>query len=481
MVFSSTAFLFLFLPAVLLLYYLPPAKLRNPVLIVASLFFYAHGEQVYVLLMVFSILCNYAFGLAVSRAGSRRWTRRWLALAVAVNLGMLGAFKYANFLADNLDKLLGLLGLPLIQLPPVHLPIGISFFTFQAMSYVIDVYRRDAKVQTNPLNVGLYVSLFPQLIAGPIVRYHDISEQLTQRSTSREMFASGVRRFAVGLAKKVIVADTVAIAADGAFGAPIEHLTFGLAWLGVLSYTVQIYFDFSGYSDMAIGLGRMLGFQFKENFNYPYISASITEFWRRWHISLSTWYRDYLYIPLGGNRISPRRTYANLVVVFFLCGLWHGASWTFVVWGLYHGFFLVLERLGLGRALGRLWRPLRHLYVLLVVVAGWVFFRAETFPQAMAFFRSMVGLAPGDGIVCPLALYVDPEVLAGLVIGTVASIPILPKLTGWWRGVGGRLEPTPGRTMGSHLAECAFVMVLLIAATVRVFSGTYSPFIYFRF
>ncbi|MHC4201080.1 MAG: MBOAT family O-acyltransferase, partial [Planctomycetota bacterium] len=409
MVFSSPIFLFLFLPFVLVLYVISVRReLRNPVLLVASLFFYAWGETWFVLIMVASMAANYLFGLWVDRVRERPWAKLAVACAVVFNLGLLGAFKYANFLVDNLNALSSVVGIPPVGLGKVHLPIGISFFTFQAMSYVIDVYRRDAEVQRNPVNVALYISLFPQLIAGPIVRYRDVAKQLVERVMSREDFAYGVRRFIMGLAKKVLIANVVGGAADGIFGnphaspavagVPLGHLTPALAWLGVVCYTVQIYFDFSGYSDMAIGLGRMLGFRFLENFNYPYVSRSVREFWKRWHISLSTWFRDFLYVPLGGSRRTPARTHVNLVAVFLLCGLWHGASWTFAIWGLYHGVFLVAERTRFGRWIGSLPAPAGHLYTLLVVLAGWVIFRAETASQAAAFLAAMMGFARGAGV-----------------------------------------------------------------------------------
>ena len=310
-----------------------------------------------------------------------------LGLAIAVNLVVLGVFKYANFFADNVNAVAAAIGAPPLAFPHVLLPIGISFYTFHAISYVVDVYRRDASAQKSPVHAALYLLLFPQLIAGPIIRYRYIADQLEQRVVSLDDFAVGVRRFVIGLGKKVLIANTVAAPADKIFSMPLAELTPAHAWLGIVCYTLQIYFDFSGYSDMAIGLGRMFGFHFPENFRWPYVADTVQEFWRRWHISLSSWFRDYLYVPLGGNRVSPARMYANLVTVFFLCGLWHGASWNFVIWGLFHGSFLVVERLGLAAAIRRLWRPLRHVYLLLVVMIGWVFFRADTLPSAVAFLE----------------------------------------------------------------------------------------------
>lgn len=377
MLFSSIIFLFQFLPLCLLLYFLAGKRLRNLLLLIASLVFYAWGESYYVLLMLVSILVNYICGLMIDRYRGRQAARGFLIAAIAFNVLSISVFKYANFLVDNLNTVLSQIGAGPIELAPIHLPIGISFFTFQAMSYAVDVYRRDASVQRNPLNIGLYIALFPQLIAGPIIRYHDIAAQLIRRRVRLDDLSYGIERFVVGLGKKVLIANQVAIIADQVFSFPYETLTPGVAWLGVLCYTLQIYFDFSGYSDMAIGLGRMFGFHFLENFNYPYISRSIREFWRRWHISLSSWFRDYLYIPLGGNHKGPLRTYLNLLIVFFLCGLWHGAGWNFVIWGLLHGLFLVIERLGFEKILNRCWSPLRYLYVMLVVCTGWVFFELK--------------------------------------------------------------------------------------------------------
>ncbi|MGB5708663.1 MAG: MBOAT family O-acyltransferase, partial [Arenicellales bacterium] len=345
MVFSSVLFLFLFLPVVLLLYWVIPNKWRNSFLLIVSLTFYAWGEGLFVGIMLLSIAMNYVFGLAIER-GNARAGRLWVGIAVMANLALLGVFKYANFLVENINTLFSSTGIQLITIDQIHLPIGISFFTFQAMSYVIEVHRRVMPAQTNLLNLGLYIALFPQLIAGPIVRYHDIAAQLKTRFVNAGQVAYGIERFVIGLGKKVLIANPMGAVADEIFALPPDSITATVAWTAVACYSLQIYFDFSGYSDMAIGLGRMFGFKFLENFNYPYISQSIQEFWRRWHISLSNWFRDFLYLPLGGNRRGPGRTYFNLLIVFLLCGLWHGASWNFVVWGLLHGSFLVLERIG---------------------------------------------------------------------------------------------------------------------------------------
>jgi alginate O-acetyltransferase complex protein AlgI len=482
MVFSSPIFLFLFLPIVLTLYwFFPGIKERNYWLLFTSLVFYAWGEVLFIFLLLASTLGNYLLGLWVDNTKDRRKRKAAVAVAVALNIGILAFFKYANFIADNLAPLLHSLGLP-----PLHsnipLPIGISFFTFHALSYVIDIYRGKSRAATNPTDTALYIFFFPQLIAGPILRWGAIAPQLLKRTPTPDLFAEGVRRFVWGLSKKVIVANVVALPADQIFALSPEELSPPVAWFGLVCYTLQIYFDFSGYSDMAVGLGKMFGFKFIENFNYPYISQSIKEFWRRWHISLSTWFRDYLFIPMGGSRVSEPRTYLNLLTVFFLCGLWHGASWTFVVWGLYHGIFLVLERTRFGTWVEALPRLLRHLYALLLVMGGWVFFRANTWPDAMAFFSALVGLG-ADTQAQPLGRYATNQVLWSIGIGVVLSAPIWP----WLRGSLARW--TEARTgVGRTAMETASLVLdplmtgmLLLVSAAWLAGGTYNPFIYFRF
>ena len=482
MVFSSTVFMFLFLPVVLTGYLLMFGRLRNVWLLAASLFFYAWGEKFFVIIMLASILINYAMGLWIDRTRGSRWQHLGLFIAVVANLGLLGYYKYANLVFDTARPFLASIGFHNYELQPIHLPIGISFFTFQAMSYVIDVYRNEAPVQRNPLNIALYISLFPQLIAGPIVRYHDIARQIVQRRTTFDSFAYGVQRFIIGLGKKVIIANTVALPADTIFALPAGDLTTSVAWLGIACYTLQIYFDFSGYSDMAIGLGHMFGFHFLENFNFPYISRNIREFWRRWHISLSSWFRDYLYIPLGGNRGTGARTYANLVLVFFLCGLWHGASWTFAIWGLYHGLFLVVERLGLEKLLQKAPRPFQHSYTLMVVMVGWVFFRSETFAYALSYLAALVGLGQGTGIESSLDLYMNNELLIALIAGAIGSAPLVPWLASRYKS---RIE-TGGfsgaaiQGLGA-LSGTVVLAAILLVSCVLLASQTHNPFIYFRF
>ena len=475
MLFTEPSFLFLFLPVLLALYFLkrPHGGYANLLLLAASVLFYARGGGAFTWLMLGSIAFNYFMAIAVARDRSKAW----LAAAITVNLAVLGVFKYANFFADNLNALLVALNVGPFAVPNVLLPIGISFYTFHAISYVVDVYRGDATAQKSPIHAALYLLLFPQLIAGPIIRYREIADQLARRVVGLDDFAEGARRFIVGLGKKVLIANNVATAADGIFGLAPTELTAAHAWLGIVCYTLQIYFDFSGYSDMAIGLGRMFGFRFPENFRWPYVADTVQDFWRRWHMSLSSWFRDYLYVPLGGNRVSQGRMYGNLVLVFFLCGLWHGASWNFVIWGLFHGAFLVLERLGLAAAIMRLPRPLRHAYALLVVMVGWVFFRADTLPAALGFLKAMAGAPAVTPGMYTVGWYLTPDVWIALVAGVVGSTPIASALTAWRERV-----PAGGRVaLASSPLGTAALALLLVASIMQIAARTYNPFIYFRF
>lgn len=484
MVFSSSVFLFLFLPVVLLGHTILRARWQqNLWLLSASLFFYAWGEPGYVALMILSITFNYVGGRIVDLLRGRRAVSWVVGGMVAGNLGLLFFYKYANFVVENFNVLLAAMGLAPLHFEPVPLPVGISFFTFQALSYVVDVYRGDAAVQRNPLRFGLYISLFPQLIAGPIVRYKDVDSQFCDRVVSRALFASGVRRFVIGLTKKLVLANAFAVAADRVFDLDSSQLTTGLAWTGALAYAMQIYFDFSGYSDMAIGIGRMLGFRFLENFNYPYIAVSIRDFWRRWHISLSNWFRDYLYIPLGGNRKGAVRVRFNLVLVFVLCGFWHGAKWPFLLWGLYHGLFLLAERSRWSDVLCRLPRVIQHGYTGLVVLVGWVFFRAETLPEALVFLRALTGGAHGDGVALNSLMLWTPELLICSVVGAVAATPFFSNLA---RHIRVRARNT--EKQGSWAVQAAVLLIDVVALPLALLycamllaSSTHNPFIYFRF
>ena len=483
MIFSSNIFLFAFLPCVLLGYaLLPRTGLRNVWLLAVSLLFYAWGEHFYVLLMLGSIALNYVCALLLQHWRGHVLSRVFLWIAVIANLGLLAFFKYANFVVDNVGRFLEAMGFEAIHLDPVHLPIGISFFTFQALSYVIDVYRRDAVAQKNPLNVGLYISLFPQLIAGPIVRYTDIAKGISHRCMCLNAVSHGIKRFTIGLAKKVLLANTMAKAADLFFTAEASQLSAGAAWLGLVCYTLQIYYDFSGYSDMAIGLGRVFGFRFKENFKHPYIAISVRDFWRRWHISLSTWLRDYLYVPLGGSRKGGARTYLNLAVVFLLCGLWHGAAWNFVLWGLLHGGFMVLERAGLGRVLSRMWRPLQHVYLLLVVGLAWVVFRAESLTHAAGYLGALFGMAGGSESV-GIGGGWTMELFVALVVSIMAMTPLRFRVSRAIIAAERGLHPT--RRAWVYVlrsgAEALLVAATLVMCAMLLASGAYNPFIYFRF
>ena len=465
MVFSSLEFLFLFLPLVALLYFLCPGKLRNGLLLLASLLFYAWGEPVYVLVMLASILMNYGFGRLVDKySGKARKTA--LAFGVALNLLMLGVFKYTGFVMSNLRAVTGL-ELPMKE---IALPIGISFFTFQAMSYVIDVYREKAAVQKNIFSFGLYISLFPQLIAGPIVRYSTVAEQIVSRRTTPEMAAQGLKRFLTGLAKKVLLANSAGLLwtqlTEGGSALPAAD-----AWLAAISFSLQIYFDFSGYSDMAIGLGLLFGFRFEENFNYPYISSTITEFWSRWHMSLGTWFKEYVYIPLGGNRKGKAKQIRNILIVWLLTGLWHGASWNFILWGVYYGLLLLAEKLLLKKLLEKAPAAVRRLYTLLAVLFGWVLFANEDFTGLGQFLAGMFG---ANGGASPAL----PGLLAGnvllLCVAAFASLPLGKKLA---EG----LRKKCGGSAAFFCAETLWYLLLFLLSVASLVNSSYNPFIYFRF
>jgi alginate O-acetyltransferase complex protein AlgI len=471
MVFSSVVFLFFFLPLVVGVYFaLRKIRVQNVWLLISSLFFYAWGEPRYVLLMVFSIMLNFTGGLFISTS-ERNAKKFILATTVFANLALLFYFKYIDFAIGSIDRIFG----ASIPLPEVALPIGISFFTFQGMTYAIDVYRGDAEVQRNPLNVGLYISLFPQLIAGPIVRYKDIARQIDNRRVSLEDMYNGIVRFTIGLGKKVIIANQVALIADAVFGYDPRVSTQATCWLGLVCYTLQIFFDFSGYSDMAIGLGKMFGFHFMENFNYPYISKSIREFWRRWHISLSTFFRDYLYIPMGGSRKG--NVYLHLIVVFFATGLWHGAAYTFVLWGMWHGFFIVTERY-LGSKIKlketKALAAVKHIYTLAVVMIGWVIFRSDGIRRAMAFLQSLVGAGDYSAAKVSVWYFLDSYTVLILLAGILFSMPVMRKLEE-------KLLAERDKVTIASIVKPIIIMGVFAASCVLVMNSSYNPFLYFRF
>lgn len=471
LVFSSSVFLFIFLPLVLFFYFIVRAELRNFVLLAFSLIFYAWGEPRFVLLMLFSILLNYCFGLLVHHYDKRKNMKvTFLIMAVVGNILLLSYFKYISFFTDILNQTLHLS----IHVEPIPLPIGISFYTFQAMSYVIDIYRKDGAVQKNPLNLALYISIFPQLIAGPIVRYNIVADQIKTRIHSFERFTEGIQIFVLGLAKKMLIANQVGFVADKIFALPPSEMSAGTAWIGIIAYTLQIYFDFSGYSDMAIGLGKMFGFDFPKNFNYPYISKSISEFWRRWHITLGSWFRDYIYIPLGGNRVSKLANYRNLFIVWGLTGLWHGASWTFIAWGLYYGFIISIEKAGFEKILNKLWKPLQHAYVLIIVMIGWVFFRADNFAYSFQYLKAMFGIGRQSFIDDNTMLYIH-EYIVIFIIAFIAATPILKRIKNI-------LELEPKTYMFTmQFVRPILLLTLFMISVMYLINSTYNPFIYFRF
>lgn len=468
MLFSSIVFLFTFLPAVMILYYLLPVRFRNVILLLASLVFYAWGEPVYLFLMLLSILFNYFSGLDIARnLQDKRAAKRSLVFNLIINLAVLGFFKYEGFVLDTLNGIL-----------PVHisyhalpLPIGISFYTFQILSYIIDVYRGNVKVQTNLPNFALYVTMFPQLIAGPIVQYADVDEQLASREVSRTKFGEGSMYFIRGLAKKVLLANTSGMIFTEVSGLAKGNIAVVTAWLGAFAYMFQIYFDFSGYSDMAIGLGKMFGFEFNMNFNYPYVSKSITEFWRRWHISLSSWFRDYVYIPLGGSRVSKIKHIRNLLIVWFLTGLWHGAAWNFVAWGLYYGVILIIEKYLLSPVLDRLPDVVRHIYSIVLVVIGWVLFFSSSFGQAADYIRVMFG-AGAHGFADRESMYLLTSNLILWLILIFGSTPL----------VHFRYEHMlRSKKWNTTIINSVVYAALFIVCIAYLVTETYNPFLYFRF
>lgn len=461
MLFSSISFLFFFFPVFLFLYYLLPWK--NAVLLVASLVFYAWGEPRFVPLLLFSAALNYAAGLLIARSTARRKT--WLAIGVSANVLLLAWFKYIGFLGEAVNAAFH----ARLPVPEIVLPLGISFFTFQGISYLIDVYRGDVPAQSSFMRFATYKAMFPQLIAGPIVRYKQIAADIGERTLSNQRLLAGFQLFAIGLAQKVLIANTVAYPADRLFNADYNLLSAPTAWIGLLCYTLQIYYDFCGYSNMAIGIGHMTGFTYPPNFNRPYSARSVTEFWQRWHISLSSWFRDYLYIPLGGNRLGPTRTYLNLAIVFLLCGLWHGAAWTFVMWGFWHGALLIIERMGAKAWLDRLPWPLAQAWTLFAVMLGWVWFRADDLPSAVGFMTVLFGGAENPGA-HPWQGEIGSLELTAILVGLALALP---------RPREGR--PSIAASGIGHWRYLPLSLTAVVVCACFLAGGTYNPFIYYRF
>lgn len=471
MLFSSTIFLMIFLPAVILVYFLLKVEYRNLFLLLASLFFYAWGEPRFVLVIVLSIVINYLFGWLIAKWKKKKaiLSKVLLAVGIVANCGLLFYFKYFNFFLDSINSAFGLD----FNLLNIILPIGLSFFTFQGISYIVDIYFEKIKPQKSFIKFALFESFFPQIIAGPIIRYVDVQDQIDHRKVTTDDFAYGIRRFVMGLAKKVIVANTLGEVADQIFALPADQNTAAIAWLGAICYSFQIYFDFTGYSDMAIGLARMFGFKFKENFDFPYISKSITEFWRRWHISLSSWFRDYVYIPLGGNRRG--NVYFNLLVVFIVTGLWHGAAWNFIIWGLWHGLFIIIERMLKKSSIQ--WKVPKVIswgYTMLVVVFGWVLFRSPDLSSAVEYIGIMLGFNDATQVGFTVRYFADNMIVTIMLIACIASLP----LTKYIRNVVGEYEE---HNFFSILVQNIYILILLTISIIFLVNSSYNPFIYFRF
>ena len=473
MVFSSLLFLFRFLPAVLILYFIAPRRFRNFILFITSLIFYAWGEPVYVVLMLFSTVVDFTHGMLVDRykkQGNMKAAKRAVASAMIINLALLGFFKYADFIIGNINALTGA-SIPLLNLA---LPIGISFYTFQTMSYTIDVYRGEAQVQKNIISFGAYVVLFPQLIAGPIVQYKTIAQQLVERKETTDQFSCGVMRFMSGLGKKVLLANNIGLLWDQISANPAGELSVLLSWIGITAYAFQIYFDFSGYSDMAIGLGQMFGFRFLENFDYPYMSKSITEFWRRWHISLGTWFREYVYIPLGGNRRGFAKQIRNIAIVWLLTGIWHGASWNFVLWGAYFGVILVIEKVFLLKLLKKLPSWISHVYTILLVWVSWVIFAFDDLSRGIAYLKTMFGLNQ--------TVFLDNSTVYLLYTNAVLLVILILASTDLPKKLFSRLFVKIGEDRAAAVAmKGVYVAVLFLISTAYLVDASYNPFLYFRF
>ncbi|MBZ9687064.1 MBOAT family protein [Clostridium estertheticum] len=468
MVFSSLIFIFIFLPLTLTIYYISPKKIRNFTLLVVSIIFYGWGEPVYISLMVFSIIFDYISTLLICKYRKHKKLSKIIFVnTLVVNLGILAFFKYFGFLVDNMNILFGLS----ISIEKLPLPVGISFYTFQIISYVVDVYLNKVKVQKNIIDFGAYVTMFPQLVAGPIVQYNDIFIQLKNRKENINQFSEGIDRFIIGLGKKVLIANNIAMVWTSVKATEISNISVISAWIGIIAFTLQIYFDFSGYSDMAIGLGKMLGFEFIENFNYPYISKSVTEFWRRWHISLGSWFREYLYIPLGGNRVSLRKQFRNLFVVWFATGLWHGASWNFIFWGLYFGFFIFIEKTLLGKLLERLPKCISNLYTMIIVIVGWVIFDNNKLSDAINYIKIMFGLS-GNAFTDSAAVY---YFYTNTILFVIAIFCATPVVYNFHKKLKNRFN-----ARGAIVMALSHIFILFLS-TAYLVNQSFNPFLYFRF
>ena len=464
MLFSSMTFIFLFMPFLLTAYYFIRPDFRNGLLLIFSIFFYAWGEPTYVVIMLLTIAINYLGAVLIDKYGQYK---KWILWGTIIaDLSFLFYFKYFNFVMSNINAAFNMD----IKFLDVIMPIGISFYTFQAMSYLIDVYRGEVQAQKNIYKLALYISLFPQLVAGPIVKYHDVADQIDKRTISLDNISYGTKRFIIGLAKKMLLANTMGAIADKVFNQPVEQLDTLTAWIGAIAYSFQIFYDFSGYSDMAIGLGAIFGFKFLENFNYPYISKSITEFWRRWHISLSTWFKEYLYIPLGGNRISQKRTYINLFIVFLATGIWHGAEWTFIVWGVWHGFFIIMEKLTGWHKKKGCWKLslAQHVYTILVFLLGWVLFRAENITYAKQYLGKMLFIGDTQNIKYYMGYYIDNIEIITFIAALICSVPLFKSILNIQNKFG-------------VLAINVYLLTLFVLSVSCIASDTYNQFIYFRF
>lgn len=471
MVFSSILFLFRFLPIFMICYFIAPGRMKNFILLLGSLFFYAWGEPVYVVLMLISTVSDYIHGLLIQRFKGKNLSKVFLISSIIVNLFMLGFFKYADFLIGLLNAIPGV-NLPLLELP---LPIGISFYTFQTMSYSIDVYRGEVKAQKNILDFAVFVTMFPQLIAGPIVKYHQIDTELHHRKVTATEVQQGINRFVIGMAKKVLLANNLGLVWSQISGGTGGDLTVFTSWLGIICYAFQIYFDFSGYSDMAIGLGMIMGFHFPENFNYPYIAHSITEFWRRWHISLSTWFKEYVYIPLGGNRKGIRRQLLNIFIVWMLTGIWHGAGLNFLLWGLWYAFFLILEKLFLGKWMNAMPKFMGRIYTWFVVLVGWVFFELGKWDAIKGYLAGMFGLN-GMGLIDGSGIYTLLQYATVLIVAVIASTPVVTAMVKQLRST------RTGAAMALYRVGTIIVIpVLLLLSIAYIVDASYNPFLYFRF